>query len=175
MNRVVHFEIVSRDPERTAAFYGAVFGWKTVRLGGPFDYWRLIAEDGAPDDGRRGEAESEGEAKAETKAEAEAKAKAKAKAVAKAEAETDARGEGSVGGVRAARGINGAAVRPVSDNIPPGTINTIHVTDLDVYAARVLERGGRTLSEPIELPGVGRFRYCADPDGIPFGLIEYLS
>lgn len=28
MNRVVHFEIHSSDPEKAAEFYGRVFGWK---------------------------------------------------------------------------------------------------------------------------------------------------
>jgi predicted enzyme related to lactoylglutathione lyase len=28
MNRVIHFEIHSSDPEKAAEFYGSVFGWK---------------------------------------------------------------------------------------------------------------------------------------------------
>ncbi len=41
MNRVVHFEIVSDDPERALAFYKNVFGWKFEKWQGPFDYWLI--------------------------------------------------------------------------------------------------------------------------------------
>jgi len=74
-----------------------------------------------------------------------------------------------------ARGINGATVRPMIEALPSQTVNTIHVADLDAYTEKVRSRGGRTLSDVIALPGVGRFRYCADPDGVPFGLIEYVG
>ncbi len=119
MNRVVHFELVSRDPGATAAFYAEAFGWRTVR--GEGDYYRLIT--GENEDG--------------------------------------------------ARGINGATVRPVAPSLPTQTVNTIQVDDVDAYAEKVRSLGGRTISDVIELAGVGRFRYCADPDGTPFGLIEY--
>ncbi|WP_158299417.1 VOC family protein [Paenibacillus antri] len=119
MNRVVHFELLSRDPGAAASFYADVFGWKTVR--GEGDYYRLI---------------------------------------------TGEEGDGT-------RGINGAAVRPMLPSLPAQTVNTIHVKDLPAYAEKVRSRGGRTLSDVIPLAGVGRFQYCADPDGTPFGLIEY--
>ncbi|HZG86915.1 VOC family protein [Paenibacillus sp.] len=118
MNRVVHFELLSRRPERTAAFYADVFGWRKVEAAE--GYWRLISDD--------------------------------------------------AGG---ARGINGATVRPISDALPPQTVNTVQVENLDAYAEKVRAHGGRTLSDVLPLPGVGRFQYCADPEGIPFGLIEY--
>ncbi len=119
MNRVVHFEIISRDPGGTAAFYAEAFGWRTVR--GADDYYRLIT-------GENGDE---------------------------------------------MRGINGAAVRPIVPSLPQQTVNTIQVNDLDVYAEKVRALGGRTISDVIPLAGVGRFRYCADPEGTPFGLIEY--
>ncbi|HZG77634.1 MAG TPA: VOC family protein [Paenibacillus sp.] len=119
MNRVVHFEIVSRDPGRTAAFYAEAFGWRAAR--GEDDYYRLV---------------------------------------------TGEDGDGT-------RGINGATVRPIVPALPAQTVNTIQVDDLDAYAEKVCALGGRTISDVIPLAGVGRFRYCADPEGTPFGLIEY--
>lgn len=48
MNRVIHFEIHSADPERAAKFYGEVFGWKTrewlipgVQLRNEHRYWNV--------------------------------------------------------------------------------------------------------------------------------------
>lgn len=39
MPRVVHFEIAADDPERAAAFYRSVFGWKIEKWDGPMEYW----------------------------------------------------------------------------------------------------------------------------------------
>jgi predicted enzyme related to lactoylglutathione lyase len=39
MNRFTHFELVTDDREKTAAFYRAVFGWKVEKWAGPVDYW----------------------------------------------------------------------------------------------------------------------------------------
>jgi predicted enzyme related to lactoylglutathione lyase len=41
MSRVIHFEIGSYDPERTAKFYESVFGWQFQKWGGPMDYWLI--------------------------------------------------------------------------------------------------------------------------------------
>ncbi len=38
MPRVIHFEIAAKEPERTAAFYGSVFGWQVRKWEGQ-DYW----------------------------------------------------------------------------------------------------------------------------------------
>jgi uncharacterized protein len=41
MGRPVHFEIHASDPDRTQAFYEAVFGWAIARFeGAPDDYRR---------------------------------------------------------------------------------------------------------------------------------------
>jgi predicted enzyme related to lactoylglutathione lyase len=42
MPRVVHFEINASDPERASQFYESVFGWRSQKWEGPFDYWMLI-------------------------------------------------------------------------------------------------------------------------------------
>jgi predicted enzyme related to lactoylglutathione lyase len=39
MLRVIHFEVSADVPERAAAFYREVFGWKVIKWDGPVDYW----------------------------------------------------------------------------------------------------------------------------------------
>ena len=39
MQRVIHFEIYTRDPEAVCPFYQDVFGWKFKKFeGGPIEY-----------------------------------------------------------------------------------------------------------------------------------------
>jgi predicted enzyme related to lactoylglutathione lyase len=38
MPRVVHFEIAANDPDKAAAFYQEVFGWKITKWEGPQEY-----------------------------------------------------------------------------------------------------------------------------------------
>lgn len=45
MNRFTHFELVTDNFEKTAAFYRAVFGWKVERWDGPVDYWVITTGD----------------------------------------------------------------------------------------------------------------------------------
>jgi predicted enzyme related to lactoylglutathione lyase len=39
MNRPVHFEILTDEPERLAAFYSRVLGWQVATWDGPQSYW----------------------------------------------------------------------------------------------------------------------------------------
>ena len=49
MSRVIHFEIPAAEPERAAAFYGKVFGWKFDKWAGPTEYWMVTTgKDGTP-------------------------------------------------------------------------------------------------------------------------------
>jgi predicted enzyme related to lactoylglutathione lyase len=41
MSRVIHFEIPAAEPDRAAAFYGQVFGWKFDKWAGPTEYWMV--------------------------------------------------------------------------------------------------------------------------------------
>ncbi len=41
MNRVVHFEIHTDNPQRTAKFYGDLFGW-TFEQWGTQEYWMVM-------------------------------------------------------------------------------------------------------------------------------------
>ena len=45
MNRFTHFELVSDDLEKTAAFYREVFGWQIQKWEGPVDYWLVNTGD----------------------------------------------------------------------------------------------------------------------------------
>ena len=46
MNRVVHFEIYTDDPETVQPFYRDVFGWKFKKfVGGPIEYWLVTTGD----------------------------------------------------------------------------------------------------------------------------------
>jgi predicted enzyme related to lactoylglutathione lyase len=48
MSRVVHFEIGAADPERSAAFYQAVFGWSVQKWNGPEEYWLVSTGQNGP-------------------------------------------------------------------------------------------------------------------------------
>jgi predicted enzyme related to lactoylglutathione lyase len=49
MSRVIHFEIPAAEPERAAAFYGKVFGWKIDKWPGPMEYWMVVTgKEGEP-------------------------------------------------------------------------------------------------------------------------------
>ncbi len=45
MNRFTHFELVTDNFEKTAAFYRDVFGWKVEKWEGPVDYWMVTTGD----------------------------------------------------------------------------------------------------------------------------------
>jgi len=42
MNRVVHFEIHAKDPERTQKFYQEVFGWTITDMGPQMGNYRVV-------------------------------------------------------------------------------------------------------------------------------------
>lgn len=46
MNRPVHFEIPSADPQRAIAFYQSIFGWQFQKWEGPVDYWLISTGEG---------------------------------------------------------------------------------------------------------------------------------
>src|SRR2546429_9885499 len=46
MNRVVHFEIYTDNPEAVRPFYEDVFGWQFQKFeGGPIEYWLVTTGD----------------------------------------------------------------------------------------------------------------------------------
>ncbi len=66
-------------------------------------------------------------------------------------------------------GINGALM---GQQFAQAVINTIEVSSLDDVLQKVEEAGGKLVHGPTEVPGVGTHAYCADPEGILFGLME---
>lgn len=46
MHRPTHFEFHTGNPERTIAFYTAIFGWSFHKWEGPMDYWLIATGDG---------------------------------------------------------------------------------------------------------------------------------
>jgi hypothetical protein len=48
MNRPIHFEIPSENPEMAIEFYTTVFGWKFELWSGPMEYWTIRTGDGQP-------------------------------------------------------------------------------------------------------------------------------
>ena len=44
-NRPVHFEIHASDPEKSIAFYQALFGWRFDRYPMPMPYWGVVTGD----------------------------------------------------------------------------------------------------------------------------------
>jgi predicted enzyme related to lactoylglutathione lyase len=53
---------------------------------------------------------------------------------------------------------------------PAGHVNTVAVSSVDDYVARVKEAGGEVAMEKMAIPGVGWLAYCKDPEGSLFGL-----
>lgn len=47
MSRVVHFEIMAKNPNRAVEFYQTIFGWDIKKWDGPEDYWLVTS---GPDD-----------------------------------------------------------------------------------------------------------------------------
>jgi predicted enzyme related to lactoylglutathione lyase len=50
MPRPIHFEIAADDTERAVKFYENVFGWKSSKWDGPFDYY-LVSTGKSPEHG----------------------------------------------------------------------------------------------------------------------------
>ncbi len=46
MNRFTHFELVTDNIEKTAAFYRDVFGWQFEKWEGPIEYWMVSTGNG---------------------------------------------------------------------------------------------------------------------------------
>lgn len=48
MNRIVHFEFHSSDPDASNAFFEEVFGWTINKWEGPMPYWLLVTGTSGP-------------------------------------------------------------------------------------------------------------------------------
>ena len=66
-------------------------------------------------------------------------------------------------------GIDGA-IMPRSELT--GTVNTIEVPSLDSFLGKILENGGKVITDPMPIPNVGYFAYCRDTEGNAFGVMQ---
>ncbi len=69
-----------------------------------------------------------------------------------------------------APGINGGLYKPEAPF--SGTINTVEVSDLDAYLAKVKAHGGTVVMDRMAVPSMGWLAYCADVEGTVFGLMQ---
>lgn len=69
-------------------------------------------------------------------------------------------------------GIDGGFMGP---HFEQKVINTIDVESLEQTIDRIMEHGGRLVHGPNEIPEVGLHAYCADPEGILFGVMESVT
>lgn len=72
-------------------------------------------------------------------------------------------------------GIAGAMTLPpeaAAQGARPGWIGYVRVSDVDAFARRVGDAGGRVHKAPEDIPGVGRFAVVADPHGAAFCLFK---
>lgn len=74
----------------------------------------------------------------------------------------EAAGEKSIGG-----GIGGAP-----EGVKPVLTFYVQVDDLQAYLDKAEKLGGKTISPPAPIPGVGSFAWFADPDGNCVGLYK---
>lgn len=66
----------------------------------------------------------------------------------------------------------GGATAPMMPDAPSHWLDYITVDDVDAARSRVTELGGRALTEPMDIPGVGRFAVAMDPTGGVFALFR---
>lgn len=56
--------------------------------------------------------------------------------------------------------------------MPPCWLGYVSVDDVDATAALIRQHGGAVHMGPQDIPGVGRFAFCADPDGAMFYIMR---
>jgi uncharacterized protein len=73
------------------------------------------------------------------------------------------------------KGVAGIAPTPDGERAGvsrPGWFGYVAVDDVDGFAAKVREAGGKVLTEPMDIPGILRFATVADPQGAVFFLYK---
>jgi len=68
-------------------------------------------------------------------------------------------------------GINGGLLR--SRDGLPRTVNTLEVDDVDTFAAKVQQTGGKIVVPKMAIPTVGWIAYATDPGGNIFGIYKH--
>ncbi|MGC2109653.1 MAG: VOC family protein [Candidatus Korobacteraceae bacterium] len=67
-------------------------------------------------------------------------------------------------------GIDGAVLR--NKDSQPRTVNSISVSSIEEYAAKVEQHGGKVVVPKMTVPTVGYLAYCNDPEGNIFGIFQ---
>ncbi len=67
-------------------------------------------------------------------------------------------------------GINGGIMKPQRKSWSEKMCFYIDVDDIDAYAARIEQAGGKVVVDKMTVPGVGEFALFADPDGRILGI-----
>lgn len=70
------------------------------------------------------------------------------------------------------QGAGGLMPLPAGAPIQPGWFAYIGVDDVDAVAEQVVKLGGRVHTPPQDIPGVGRFAFVADPQGLAFYIMR---
>jgi predicted enzyme related to lactoylglutathione lyase len=71
--------------------------------------------------------------------------------------------------------VAGITTSKAGPGVPPHWLPYIAVEDVDASASRAKELGGGVLSEPMDIPNVGRFAVLTDPQGAVFALFRQLT
>jgi hypothetical protein len=69
-------------------------------------------------------------------------------------------------------GIDGGMMKRPPGQLDQAVINTIGVASLEETLAKIEKAGGKKVLGPNKIPGVGLHAYCADPEGILFGILQ---
>ncbi len=69
-------------------------------------------------------------------------------------------------------GINGG-LRRREGGEPAGTVNTVDVSSVDEYSAKISKSGGKIVQPKMAIPGVGYLALCQDTEGNPFGIMQF--
>ncbi len=67
-------------------------------------------------------------------------------------------------------GINGGIMKPQKGPWPGKLAFYIDVDDLDAYAKKIKQAGGKIVVDKMEVPGVGQLSLFEDPDGRVLGM-----
>jgi uncharacterized protein len=67
-------------------------------------------------------------------------------------------------------GIDGAIMG--MDGTAKSTVNTVGVASLDDTVAKIKKAGGKQVTKKDEIPNIGMFCYCEDPEGNLIGVLE---
>ncbi len=72
-------------------------------------------------------------------------------------------------------GINGGIMKPKSGPWPAKLTFYVDVDDLDAYAEKIRQAGGKIVVDKMDVPGVGQLSLFEDPDGRVLGLWKQLK